>query len=178
MTTVAEKSFVDSLMKTINKFNRSVVIRPNDQRTIGIPDLLGYIPLGHPDKPAGSLGLGPPAVWAIAIEAKTLHPLMDDPYHKGRRTGKMLKHPFSGPQVSMLRKMARAGVDAFGLIRVSKDTAFRYHPNDISAKTGNFTHEELVEFGVEVNRDKGIWNFWGESYGQISSSRHRNDPRD
>ena len=177
MTTVAEKTFVDALIKTIGKFGEAVVVRPNDQRTLGIPDVLGYIPVGNPDAPQAAIAPRP-MVWAVAIEAKTLHPLMEDPYHKGRRTGQMLKHPFTGPQVSMLRKMARAGVDAFGLVRVSSDTAFRYHPNDISAKTGNFTHEELVEFGVEVRREKGTWNFWGDSYGQISSSRHRNNPRD
>ena len=140
--------------------------------TIGIPDILGYVPLvDH------QLGFRS-KMWAIAIEAKALHKLMEDPYHRGRRVGQMLRHPFSGPQISLLRKMAIAGVDAFGLIRVSEDTAFRFHPNDISARTGNFTHEELVEFGVEVRRDKGIWNFWGKTYGQIFSSRYRNNPRD
>lgn len=171
---VSEKAFVDALIKTIGKFSNSVVIRPNDQRTIGIPDILGYIPLSSIIA-ATSLRH---KTWAIAIEAKELHPLMEDPFHKGRRTGKMLKHAFTGPQVSMLRKMNEAGVDAFGLVRASSDTAFRIHPNDISAKTGNFTHEEMVEFGTEVTRDKGVWNFWGESYGQISSSRHRNNSRD
>lgn len=153
---MSEKAFVDSLIKTIEKFDCAVVIRPNDQRTIGIPDILGYIPLGY--------------VWAIAIEAKELHPLMEDPFHKGRRTGQMLKHAFTGPQVSMLRKMNKAGVDAFGLVRASRDTAFRIHPKDISAKTGNFTHEEMVEIGTEVTRDKGVWNFWGESYGRMGIS--------
>jgi hypothetical protein len=168
---VHEKIFVDALIRTIEKFSAAVVIRPNDQRTIGIPDILGYVKLGDHIR-------SPPHVWSIAIEAKTLHPLMEDPFHKGRRTGKMLKHAFTGPQVSMLRKMHEAGVDAFGIVRASSDTAFRIHPYDISAKTGNFTHEEMVEFGTEVTRDKGVWNFWGETYGQISSSRHRNNSRD
>ena len=171
---MSEKTFVDGLIRTIKKFGQGFAFRPNDNMTIGMPDVLGYVPLG--DHQPGFRG--PPKVWAIAIEAKALHKLMEDPYHKGRRVGQMLRHPFSGPQVSTLRKMAIAGVDAFGLIMVSEDTAFRFHPNDISTRTGNFTHEELVEFGVEVRRDKGIWNFWGESYGQISSPRHRNNPRD
>ena len=170
---MSERAFVDSLIKTIGKFGDSVVIRPNDQKTIGIPDVLGYIPISYE-----ALRGGPPTIWAVAIEAKALHPLMDDPFHKGRRTGQMLKHPFTGPQVSMLRKMSRAGVDAFGLVRASGNTAFRFHPNDISAKTGNFTHEEMVEFGTEVRKESGIWNFWGKSYGQISSPRHRDSPRD
>jgi len=169
---VSEKAFVDALIRTIGKFSHSVVIRPNDQRTIGIPDILGYIPLIENINFSGLA-----RVWAVAIEAKELHPLMDDPFHKGRRTGQMLKHAFTGPQVSMLRKMSKAGVDAFGLVRASSDTAFRIHPDDISAKTGNFTHEEMVEFGIEVTKDKGVWNFWGETYGQIFSSRHRDNSR-
>ena len=158
---MSEKAFVDALIRTIMKFSKAVTIRPNDQRTIGIPDVLGYIPMSIRPWP----GSGPPKIWAVAIEAKELHPLMEDPFHRGRRIGKMLKHAFTGPQVSMLRKMSDAGVDAFGLVRASSDTAFRIHPNDICAKTGNFTHEEMVELGSPVMRDKGVWNFWGESYG-------------
>lgn len=171
---MAEKVFVDAIIRTIMKFDRAVTIRPNDQMTIGIPDVLGYIPLlSPPSTPPGRLA----RIWVVAIEAKELHPLMEDPFHKGRRTGQMLKHAFTGPQVSMLRKMSEAGVDAFGIVRASSDTAFRIHPDDISAKTGNFTHEEMVEFGTEVTRSNGVWNFWGENYGQIFSSRHRNNPR-
>ena len=167
---MSEKAFVDSLIKTIGKFESSVVIRPNDQRTIGIPDILGYIPLIENISFSGLA-----RVWAVGIEAKELHPLMDDPFHRGRRIGQMLKHPFTGPQVSLLRKMSKAGVDAFGLVRASRDTAFRFHPDDISAKTGNFTHEEMVKFGTEVRKESGVWNFWGETYGQIFSSRHRSN---
>ena len=167
---MSEKAFVDGLIRTIMKFNAAVTIRPNDQRTIGIPDILGYIPLSQGIGPRSILGYIPPSlgsrsVWAIAIEAKELHPLMEDPFHRGRRVGKMLKHAFTGPQVSLLRKMDAAGIDAFGLVRASSDLAFRIHPHDICAKTGNFTHEEMVKLGTPVRREKGVWNFWGESYG-------------
>jgi hypothetical protein len=168
---VAEKGFVDALIKTINKFTHAVAVRPSDNYTMGIPDVLGWIPVVQAE-------LGPPTVWSVAIEAKELRPLMEDPFHKGRRTGQMLKHPFTGPQVSMLRKLKASGVDAFGLVRVSGDTALRIAPEDIPAKTGNFTHEELVKFGSVVRRENGLWRFWEADLDQVLSSGHRNNPRE
>jgi hypothetical protein len=169
---VAEKGFVDALIKTVNSFGEAIAVRPSDNYTMGIPDVLGWIPV---DKRPGSVV---PVTWSIAIEAKELKPLMDDPFHKGRRTGKMLKHEFTGPQVSMLRKMKRAGVDAFGLVRASGDTAFRLEPEDIPARTGNFTHEELVKFGRVVRRENGLWKFWEADFDKILGSRHRDDSRE
>jgi hypothetical protein len=166
---VVEKGFVDSLIKQIKKgFHGSVVIRASDNFTLGIPDVIASIPAGGPGHP--------PLCWMLAIEAKQMRPLMDDPFHKGRRTGLMLKHHFSGPQISMLRKMKEGNWDAFGLVRASCDIAFRIDPKDIPAKTGNFTHEELMEFGKPVHRVKGIWQFWSETYDQVPSSRHRDNP--
>ena len=147
-----EKGFVDGLIKSVHSFSGAVAIRPSDNYTLGIPDVLAWIP--YQDEPGIHLWM------AVAMEAKQLRPLMEDPFHKGRRTGKMLKHPFSGPQISMLRKLIGAGVDAFGIVRASTDTAFRINPHDIPAKTGNFTHEELMEFGSPVHRASGIWKFW------------------
>jgi hypothetical protein len=168
---MTEKGFVDSLKKQIEKgFHRAVVVRPSDNFSLGIPDLLAWIPVENRPE------LGPPVVWAVAIEAKQLTPLMEDPFHKGRRIGQMLKHPFTGPQVSMLRKLGDAGVDAFGLVRASSDTAFRFDPYHIPANTGNFTHEELVEFGAPIQRVNGIWQFWSTTNGHIPGPRHRDDP--
>lgn len=167
-----EKGFVDALMKTVATMGdgNGVVIRPSDSYTLGIPDLLIWIPVRHTEATW---------VWSIAIEAKQLRPLMNDPFHKGRRTGQMLKHAFTGPQISMLRKMKLAGIDAFGLVRASVDIAFRIEPEDIPAKTGNFTHEELVEFGTPVHRAGGIWKFWRKNNdSNVSSSRHRDDSGD
>lgn len=145
---MVEKGFVESIQRQIKKkYPGAVVIKPADGFSLGIPDLLAWIPINTD-------GFSP---WTLAIEAKQLRPLMDDPFHKGRRTGMMLKHHFSGPQISMLRKMKSAGVDAFGLVRASCNTAFRIEPEDIPAKTGNFTHEELMKFGVPVYRIKGVW---------------------
>ena len=136
-----------------------MALRPSDNRTLGIPDVLGWIPVDQGMEGQESI-VHCPIVWSIAIEAKQLHPLMDDPFHKGRRTGQMLKHDFSGPQISLLRELKSAGVDACGLVRASEDTAFRFEPEDIPRKTGNFTHEEMVKLGYPVRRYDGKWEFW------------------
>lgn len=144
-----ERGFVTSLIQSAKTMAQEVVTyRASDRATIGVPDLLVWAQLDDGLKYSG------------AVEAKQLRPLMEDPFHRGRRTGMMLKHPFSGPQISMLLKLRDAGVDACGLVRVSDDTAFRIEPDDIPAKTGNFTHEELVRFGSEVVREGGVWRFW------------------
>lgn len=156
-----EKDFVDGLLKTIRSLPLSMAVRPSDSFTLGMPDVLGWIRLAYQTK-------------SIAIEAKQLRPLMEDYLHKGRRTGQMLKHHFTGPQISMLRALEKAGVDSFGLVRVSEDTALRLEPNDIPRKTGNFTHEELVEFGSVVRRERGHWQIWRVN-DQVSSPRHRDD---
>lgn len=154
---MSEKQFVDQLIETVNRFADGVAIRPSDSHTLGIPDVLGWIPVTH-------AGYGPPTVWAVGIEAKEVSPLMEDPFKKGRRTGKMLKHAFTGPQISMLRRLAGAGVDAFGLVRLSSDVAIRVEPSGIPAKTGNFTHEELLEVGLVIHRKNGRWHFWEEDF--------------
>lgn len=171
---MVEKGFVDSLQKQMKTcFHDSLVIRPSDNFSLGLPDLLITVPAGYPER------TGPPVCWNIGIECKQMRPLMLDPFHKGRRTGLMLKHHFSGPQISKLREMKKKNWDAFGLVRASSDTAFRIEPEDIPAKTGNFTHEELMKFGIPVYRVNGIWNFWSkEENDQISSSRHRDGSRD
>lgn len=123
------------------------MIRANDQMTLGIPDILAW---AYCEECLGAV--------SFAIEAKSLSPLMEDPFDKGRRTGRMLKHPFSGPQISILRKLDAVGVDAFGIVRASSDIAFRYHPDVLSAETGNFTHEEMVKLGRIVRRQEGVWS--------------------
>lgn len=150
-----ERDFVDGLIKTIKTaFSGAAYIRPVDSYTLGVPDLLIWLPMHSP----GELGSSRPL--SVAIEAKQLRPLMPDPFHRGRRTGMLLKHEFTGPQVSSLRQLAGAGVDAFGLVRASEDTAFRIEPKDIPADTGNFTHEQLMQIGRPVKRTNGLWLFW------------------
>ena len=144
-----ERGFVTSLIDSAKTIAPEVVTyRSSDRATLGVPDLLVWAQLEDGQRYSG------------AIEAKQIRPLMEDPWHRGRRTGQMLKHPFSGPQISMLRKLAAAGVDACGLVRVSTDTAFRIEPADLPARTGNFTHEELVRFGTAIVRERGVWRFW------------------
>lgn len=161
-----ERDFVNSIIKGVKKVSNAWIYRPADGFTLGAPDLL--ISVDRDDK-----------FIYTAIEAKQIKPLMDDPFHKGRRTGKMLKHAFTGPQISNLRQMAKKGWDAFGLVRVSRDTAFRIEPENIPVKTGNFTHEELVEFGHPVHRIDGVWQFWrNEHDSYIFSAGHRDDSGD
>lgn len=161
-----EKNFVDGLMETISKrWVGAVTQRSSDRYTLGVPDVLAWVKGGD-------------AAWSIAIEAKQLHPLMPDWSHKGRRTGLMLKHPFMGPQISMLRRLLDVDVDAFGLVRVTLDTAVRIHPRDLPSKTGNFTYEELVESGRPIHRREGLWHFWENEHAQVPGPRHRDDSRD
>lgn len=160
---MAEKSFVDALIVTFDRYRPgAVVLRSSDRYTLGVPDLLCW-----------AKGLP-----SIAIEAKQISPLMDNPFRKGRRIGQMLEHPFMGPQISMLRRLEAQGVEAFGLVRASLDTAFRIQPSDLPAKTGNFTHEELVKIGRPVHRREGLWRFWEHEHDQVPGPGHRDDPRD
>lgn len=158
-----EREFVTALIESAKTMAPAVdTYRSSDRATLGVPDLLVWSKL--------ECGLS----YAGAVEAKQLRPLMEDPWHRGRRTGLMLKHPFTGPQVSKLRKLKEAGCDACGLVRVSSDTAFRIEPEDIPAKTGNFTHEELVKLGTAIVRERGIWRFWRTNDCEIPGARHRN----
>lgn len=146
---MAERNFADSVIDTFERgFPWSVVVKACDRFTLGIPDILVWLPM-----------MGPGSV-CYGIELKELSPLMEDPLHRGRRTGLMLKHPFTGPQISMLRKLQRAGVDAFGFVRAARDIAFYIHPDNLDPKTGNFTHEEMVKAGVPIQRRNGMWPFW------------------
>lgn len=139
-----EKNFVTGLINTIAVMHHdAVVIRPNDQMTLGIPDILAILP------PAGVM---------LAIECKQLRTFLADPFNPGKRTGPLLDHPFSGPQISMLRKLARAGATAFGAIRVTDVAAFRIDPELIPIE-GNFTFEKLQEVGIPFFRSDARWNF-------------------
>lgn len=146
-----EGTFVDGLMKTIAKmWPEATAMRIVDRFSLGIPDVMAWIPMSEKYP------------WSVAIEAKALDPLMPDPFHRGRRTGLMLKHPFTGPQISTLRKLKKSGVLAMGLVRASDDTAFRILPDDLPATSGNFTHEQMLEIGTAIHRrSDGVWNFWG-----------------
>lgn len=146
-----ERSFVNTVIISIrHAWPESAIVRPADNYTLGIPDILAWIPVQRTDP------------WSVAIEAKRLDPLMPDPFHKGRRTGLMLKHIFSGPQISMLRLLKRSGVTAFGLVQASDTVAFLIEPEQLNPKTGNFTWEEMVQF-KPVKRSKEGWAFWEQA---------------
>lgn len=150
-TMSGEKTFVDALIRSArNKWPGCVVLRAADQFTLGIPDLLIW-----------RKGLKENIAVTYAIEAKQLNPLMKDPYHKGRRTGSMLKHPFRGPQISMMRNLSSNGCRSYGIVRVSDDTAIKIHPDKIP-KEGNFVYEQLFDgtLGMLFQREAGIWRFW------------------
>jgi hypothetical protein len=159
-----EREFVTGLIKGAKKELTAVVTyRASDRATIGVPDLLVWAKLVNGQRYSG------------AVEAKQIRPLMADPWRRGHRTGLMLKHPFTGPQISMLLKLVTAGVDACGLVRVSADTAFRIEPDVIPAKTGNFTYDEMVAFGTAIVRERGVWRFWRTDDDQVPGARHRDD---
>lgn len=139
-----ESNFVTGLMNTINVMHPdAVIIRPNDQMTLGIPDIMAILP------PAGAL---------LAIECKQLRSFLPDPFNAGRRTGPLLDHTFTGPQISMLRKLARAGAVAFGAIRVTEGAAYRIDPSLIPIE-GNFTFEQLQKVGTPFFRSDTRWKF-------------------
>lgn len=156
-----ESAFGSALADTIEStYPGAVVRRPSDRFTLGVPDILAWIPVRDMVDPAAWGSWMWERAWSLAIELKEISPLMEDPFHRGRRTGLMLKREFTGPQMSTLRKMKAAGVDAFGLVRAAADTAFRIEPKDLPMRTGNFTHEELIGCGRPVRRFKGKWRFW------------------
>ena len=142
-----ENEFVIGLAKGIRTAHPlAQVYRPHDAVTLGVPDLLAWIP-----RETGCL--------ALAVEAKQLMNYLKDPYDPGKRTAPLLHHAFSGPQITYLRELARAGVQTWGIVRVSSDAAFRLRADQIPS-TGNFTHEELVGIGELVRREEGVWRFW------------------
>lgn len=144
-----EKTFVDALIKSAkHEWPDCVVLKSSDQFTLGIPDILIW---GVQIQPRRGV------TWAL--EAKALFPLMEDHRVRGRRTGKMLKHAFSGPQISTLRKLFDNDCQAYGIVRVSNDTALMIRPERLP-KSGNFTHEEMLDLGTPVKRVDGIWRFW------------------
>jgi hypothetical protein len=155
-----ERDFVTALMTTISKVHpESVQWRLNDAKTLGLPDITVFL------KAMELSSFNPLDEWydrpmTIVIEAKAVRPFLKDPFDPGRRTAPLLKHAFTGPQVSMLRKLKEVDALAFGLIRVTEDAAFRVEPEDIPADTGNFTHEQLVKVGTLVKRENGLWQFW------------------
>lgn len=141
---MVETDFAIAVAKSIKKsFTDSFVWRPRDAYTLGIPDVLAYVSKRAP----------------MAVEVKQLARLLRSPHDCGRRTTALLHHPFSGPQISILRSLERAGVEAYGMIRITSDAAVRVLPADIPAD-GNYMHEHLMKVGALITRTDGVWRFW------------------
>ena len=135
-----KRALKESLLR---RFPEAFVWCPADRMTSGLPDVMAAVP---------SRGL-------IVCEAKQLLRLLEDPRDAGRRRAPLLHHPFEGPQISTLRRIARAGQEAWGLVRITSGHAVRVAPDKIPS-CGNFTHEELLDVGTLVTRGHGMWPFW------------------
>lgn len=61
--------------------------------------------------------------------------------------GKILKHPFTGPQLTFLQTLLRARVPAFGVIGINGAGGMWLLPADVITAHGNWVTEE---FGVTV----------------------------
>lgn len=143
-----ERDFVKQVAQSVkDAFQNVTTFVPNDQMTLGAPDLLAWCTDDAMSR-------------TMAVEAKQLLRLLSDPRDPGRRTEPLLHHPFTGPQVAFLRSLMRSRVEAYGLIRVSVDYAIRVSPMDIPIGTGNFTHAELMAVGTLIRRGSRGWVFW------------------
>ena len=151
---MVESDFAIAIKKSIEKaFPGSFVWRPHDGYTLGLPDVMAVM---RDFRPYSGDGGG---LRCLAVEVKQLQRFLDGPFTPGRRTAPLLHHPFTGPQISTMNKMAGAGVEVWGLVQVTAGAAFRIRPENIP-KEGNFTHEELVRVGTLIERLSGMWAFW------------------
>lgn len=132
---MSEKRFVEQLKESARKIDKSSFIwKTNDRFSLGIPDLL-IIMRGR----------------VYAIEAKCS-------LNWGPSTGNdILRHPFSGPQISVLRQIKKAGGFACGAVQVEPCIARILDPDDIPSN-GNFTANELEKISFEDVKINGKWN--------------------
>ena len=109
-----ELNFVHAIQRRVWKDHPgSVMLKPNDRNTQGIPDLLIFHHTG-----------------VAAIELKSVGHAARD------RFAPWLSHPFTMPQVTMLRDLATQGVIALGLIEYRpEDAVYAMHPYDLSPST-------------------------------------------
>jgi len=128
---VSEKSFVMGIQRSILRAHEDAFVwKTNDRFSLGMPDLLVVI--------EGRL---------YALEAKAIRWPMN--------IKKVLKHPFSGPQMSVIKQLSAAGAFAAGIVGVSKDSARLVLP-DMFNRNGNFTKEEFDELPL-VTKKRRLW---------------------
>ncbi len=68
---------------------------------------------------------------------------------------RVLKHPFSGPQISVIKQLHEAGAFAAGIVGVSRGSARLVLPDSFN-KNGNFTKEEFDKLPLVNKRDR-LW---------------------
>lgn len=137
-------------MKALEKaFPDSFVWKPCDSFNLGIPDIHAALP------PTGKL---------LVAEAKQVPKLfkLKGMFEIDQERG-LLKHCFTGPQISMLRRLSKAGAEAYGLVRTHDDIAYRLHPQSIPLD-GQVTPKLLFNWGQVFTRDDG-WKFWKHEVG-------------
>jgi hypothetical protein len=149
---VSEKRFVEQIRESARRLDKDAFIwKTNDRFSIGIPDLW-IVTRGR----------------LFAIEAKSVsswNPLSDKP---------LLSHKFSGPQISILRQIRRAGGLSFGAIQTEPSVARILDPFDIP-ESGNFTAKELERISLRTVKEDGVWRIvdW-ELYVSMSAVRRAN----
>jgi hypothetical protein len=142
-----ESMFIASLRSSAKKIDKNCfVLKMNDSVSIGVPDLVLVI-LGE-------------VFW---LECKAMTDFFKSPRFPDSDTP-VLKHPFSGPQIGMMRQISRAGANVMGVIRVSSDVAYVVDPMKIPSG-GNFTYAQLQEKAVMVKKENHTWmiNEWPKS---------------
>ena len=148
----SEKRFVESLKESAKKIDSNAFVwKTNDRMSLGIPDLVIVI-----------------QSFVYAIEAKST-----DFFQVKATRKEILKHPFSGPQVSILRQIDNADAFAFGAIQTGPDVACIFHPQDIPAN-GIITLDDFTQLGLGVNKVDGIWRItqWPSLLCELRSKRN------
>lgn len=131
---MSEKRFVEQIRDSARRFDKDAFIwKTNDRFSLGIPDLW-IVTRGR----------------LCAIEAKSVGRWNKD----SKRP--VLSHGFSGPQVSILRQIRRAGGVSFGAVQTEPSVAYILDPSDIPTG-GNFTAEELEKVALKSSRENGDW---------------------
>ena len=139
-----ERGFVTKLMKAIEKaYPDAFVWKPADAFNLGIPDIHAALP------PDGRF---------MAAEVKQIPKLCEHGDFLKAHNKEILEHRFTGPQISMLRRLHEAGVQAYGIVRTHQDIAYRIKPHDIPLY-GNFTPRQLMACGHAIFKADG-WKFW------------------
>lgn len=130
-----ERTLVDDVRQAIFRDDRAaVVLKPNDNFTVGIPDLLVYASTG-----------------AAALELKVTKTLPRDP-----DSPTWLDHPLSATQCALLKRLAAVDVTAFAIIRVIR-TAELWALRGASC-VPELSYNHLVRHGEQISLAPGLLN--------------------